>query len=188
MRDLRNRIRHYVVDVAVEEAKAKLAVGLGFAIEFIEAHLETDLSHAQTEQKQEILKSLARFNEFVKERLTQINVLVGDSELGGCPNCFVAAVEFHYADGPTCHYCREFVDPEDWAASICEGPPVVECPECEEPCLAFKLYNNDNGGWFCTWCGYGTNEDIGQCARCNRTTTGDDAICNNCMADMVREG
>lgn len=184
LQKVRNRVRHFVIDMEVMEVRAKLACALHFAVKFLESELALSLDDAHVELQEQILRHLAEFDEFVKQRLKEIRTEFGeDVELRECPNCLVPAVHFLGGE-PRCEYCRRVINAEDWASEIGEQL-IGNCPECDNETLVFILYNNEQGGYFCTSCGFETQNEVSQCCQCGANFIGDDVMCDSCWTELV---
>lgn len=187
VRTLRNKVRHFIIDVSVIEVKAKLADTLNFAIHFLEDELEPTLNGRQLAVKSDILGHLTVFQEFVNQRISEFkNRLSPLIQFQECPNCFVEAL--HFWDGePKCEYCMESIDAEDWASVLSEAG-VFECPECLQETLALVLLNNEEAEWTCTKCGLRRDDTLSNCSRCGSTYFGENVMCENCWGAIVARG
>ena len=150
LRNVRNKVRHFAVNVELDQLKGLLAKGLNFVLEFCRDFLPHALDE---ETKHQIHEHAREFGEFVAERLKSIEKELGvDAVLWTCRMCSTDALHIS-EEGPRCHFCQDEPDPEELARQLGEGTMGGECLSCGSETLAFVLFNNEDGASICTTCG-----------------------------------
>ncbi len=186
LRDLRNRLQHFGVQVGEDEVKSLVAAGANFAIDFCREHLP-ELFETHSGVVEQIRAHLAEFDEYVERRLAAIKPDLDDAPtVWGCPNCWQDALVIGDGD-PHCLFCDFVGDPEAIAADVSETCRVVPCPHCRSSACTLRLRNNEEAYWACAGCGVELDADeySSSCPRCECPLKAGDGICTECLGDLV---
>ena len=188
IRDIRNKITHFSIEINLEELKSVVARGLNIFINFYEnAFEEHDESFVI-----EINKMLVEFQKFVDLRMANLKPKLDASEkpspqFSDCPECFQTALVIEGSD-VVCLYCGAQTTIED-LADYSEGPGGP-CPNCGDGFLGFILYNNEDGDFICTKCGYKTAHNYNdECTSCGSTfwNKNGDIMCKDCWRRLAEK-
>ena len=188
LRNRRNRLTHFNVELDAAQTKSLLAKGMAFCVEFCEQqNMTTPDAESMLGAIHENLRGL---QEFVNDRMDSILTTAQYALIWECPECWREALVI---DGDTvhCRFCRRNVDPHELATFNSEGD-IEDCPECgTEQTFAFVLRYNEKQMWVCFSCGeHGEHYD--RCMRCDQPEDfrGSDGvnICDRCWEHIMEWG
>lgn len=184
LKQLRNKIEHFGIDIDLNQVKSLMAQGLSYAVSFYEKNIKEETGDYDSEILGEIIKHLHEFEEFVTERRAKITPDIPKFALiRDCPTCSqdTLAVE----DGAIlhCYFCGYQDNAEELAERHTEADVNI-CPECGNNALAYVLFDNDSGGWECFACGC-TFDNIHKCDSCDNVFNGDGPMCPDCIESMM---
>lgn len=144
IRQLRNRIRHFAVEVESEQALSVIAKTYSFAIDFVASEIEPNTTTNLDDEVADLRKLLGEFTEFVDQRMMDIQSKLDEQSYSVHVQCPVCLQDTLYAEGEKtgCAFCNFETDGESaacgWADqnlpqslkdSLIE-PVIEECPEC----------------------------------------------------------
>ncbi|WP_415853341.1 hypothetical protein [Sinomonas sp. G460-2] len=205
---LRNRMVHYGPPPQLA-VRVELAVGLGFALDFIHKHLLSELpTEEQTELetlKQEITEVFSKLDEFRTDRLAALEAELNTrATTVTCPDCNQEALVIDSEDdADTCLFCLATTDGEElaqryvsdvlwwsWKDEADGGEnPLHECFNCESFALVAgaQVARRPKLTHVCFTCAAVFEaEDLGRCGRCGALKASDDeALCSGCWTDVV---
>lgn len=185
LRDLRNRIQHFSINVRAEAVKSLLAFGCNFVLNFCHQELSYEDS-AKQETIGEIKESLLDFQEFVKERIKYIEQEINAANhVTWCPDCNQVALTFGEGKAPTCLFCAESKNTRAVAELVVGEGEVWTCPECSEEGLTLMVIDNEEAEYICVFCG--TKGDFHKCPSCGQMYLGDSGICDDCYQTRVNK-
>jgi len=157
LRSWRNKLQHYAAAISEEQAKGVLAKAFKFADWFVREQLQ-DLDH----QRQEIVRRLADFEEFVESRMQDISDRIKpyQGKLRTCPfcrqrTCLVEEEKVH------CFFCgwQDRRGPA-WYALVHLSEVLrtadrpKKCPTCGAAPIRRTTQTVDNRTiWYCQRCG-----------------------------------
>jgi len=177
LRDIRNRIQHFAIDIDITQVRALVAKGISFFLGFSEANMDEHIS-AIGRPLERIHRHLRDFEEFVESRMTEIKAqLQGAQDLIECRVCWQRTLIVGNGD-PHCPFCGFTATAQQLANTLGEGPLDEECLACGAETMCFILYNNDFGVGYCTTCG--TSDSV--CQNCRRRFIGKSEYCPDCEA------
>ena len=189
IRDIRNRIMHFSIEIHLEELKSIVARGLGIFICLYEKLSEEEDSK---EFIYHLNKQLKDFQKYVDLRLALLKEKLESAErpahpFSFCSNCFQDTLIVN-DDAVCCLFCGYETTFEDLSHTS-EGPGGP-CPECEQGHLGFILYTNDDGEFICVKCGYTTDYSHNdECTRCGKVfwnETGE-SMCDECWEYIANQ-
>ncbi len=180
LRDIRNRVQHFAIEIEIAQVKALVAKGINFFLEFSQANLNEQVL-AMDKPMRQIHKHLRDYEEFIESRMAEIAPQLENApDLIECPICW--QVTFKIGEGdPFCPFCGFQTTAEELAEGLGEGSLDEECLECGAETMCFILYNNDFGVDYCTTCG--TTQ--GACLNCRSRYIGVSKYCPDCQADTA---
>lgn len=153
IRDLRNRLMHFEVNLTIDQAKSLVARGLNVFLNLRRRYLTSD-----RKLEYEINQTLQHFQNYVEERLRSLSKELMAAErpprwFTTCRHCTQETIVLR-DDRAACLFCGQ-------EYSFCELAEFSEgrggpCPQCEDGSLAFVLFNNEEGQFICVRCGFET--------------------------------
>lgn len=155
IRDKRNKITHFSIDVNIEEIKSIVARGLGLFIKF---YKEIDSEDQVEDTLHYINSELREFQKYVRLRLAEIDGELKkakrpDSPFLSCPLCLQETIIIHEKyDELFCKFCGAEFSYQDMAE--CSDGNGGPCPKCDNGALGYLAYNNEEGEFICTKCGF----------------------------------
>lgn len=204
----RNKFEHFGItdsEIALKSYSTKV---LSFIIDFIDKNIpKEDINDSEYEILDEIRQNLAKFNEFVKHRLDEIQPIINSLKYANrviCPICFQETLEID--NGAKCYFCNYYGSANDVAEDYINNVlgiseyecvknggeyPKYICPDCGSN--TFICLDADDGlnSWVCFDCGTCYNDDeIDFCSLCNKlfiSTDDSGDICNECFEYKVNE-
>lgn len=141
----RNKLIHFEVNVEEKVVKSLLGQGFAFALLFIRQSFPEDKHNVARKYVNMISVALSEFEEFVNERLRNLQDELGEEILPFCPSCGQETLVLGKGD-PHCLFCELTGDPEE-IAFFDGGVGVGVCPKCDGPCYDYV------GQWDCFKCG-----------------------------------
>lgn len=190
LRDLRNRIQHFDIDIKLKQLQAYVARGLAIYAAICQRY-GGDLAELPHEIAHDILDFEKGVYERMKSLRPQLDASVRPTQrFRQCQKCWQDAVVFAEDVCARCVFCgHEFNELEDLVNACCEGP-MGDCPECENGILGFVAYNNDDGEIFCVRCDFTTDRSYWiECTRCGQPYWQDDPegvdICSDCWDQVT---
>lgn len=205
LRKSRNRLEHFASVDSSTALKASSSGVLSFTLDFISDEID-ELEDKEKELLSNIRKLLPEFEQFVKNRMNEINEILAadDCPIVECPRCTQSAMKVD--DGVTCHFCGYSADgdtgAQDYAESlfgldwkhVADGGeiPIYACPECGSEALVDvgRLKEDFNSDRFvCFSCGNSWAwETMDFCVRCGNPIPHDPKegtpICESCWSNM----
>ena len=190
IRDIRNKITHFKFEINIEEIKSIVARGLGV---FIKLYKKIDKDKNADDILHFINSELIEFEKYVKLHLSEIKEDLRaskrpDKNFHSCPSCLqnTIIIDTNF-DNLSCKFCGEEFSYSD-VASYSEGNGGP-CPECEKGWLAFVVYNDKEGEFICTKCGFKSDHSYNvQCTSCENTywdeNGNDDYLCESCYKSI----
>ncbi|MCD0459548.1 hypothetical protein [Roseiconus lacunae] len=200
LRQLRNRIRHFAVEVKSAQAQSIIANAYSFAIDFVATEITPNTTDDLEYEVNDLRKTLSTFKEFVAQRMKDIEAKLKSqtySQHVQCPACLQDTL---YAEGEkvTCAFCNFEADGESaayaWADqnypqslkdSLIE-PVVEECPECASmACVPAGHMKGASYTHVCLSCG--ETGDFQHCLRCNSLCPTDNVgdMCDSCREHII---
>ncbi len=175
LRDIRNRIQHFAIDIELTQVKSLMVKGINFSLEFGRQYLSDEMLSMERQTRQ-IYKHLRKFEEFVSDRMKLIKPQLDTAvDLIDCPLC--QQVTLIIGDGqPRCPFCEFTIEAAELAEIWGEGTIGGNCINCGAETLSFVLYNNEDGAAYCLSCG--TTQRI--CIGCGVRFLGDGDYCTKC--------
>jgi len=185
LREVRNKIQHFAIDIDVEQAKSILGKGLNFVLEFVYNNIRDQVT-PYDEQINAIKVQLSDFDAFIKARLIAIKPqLEAVDRLIECPLCLQETMTCEDGE-PHCFFCYYKCDFESLALERSETGEVRKCPNCDEIACTFVVYNNDECGWYCVACD--TGGDYSECPRCEvGLVKGNGGVCSACWKEVLNK-
>jgi len=190
IREIRNRVMHFSIEIHVEELKSLVARGITILTGFYE-----NLGEGKEIEDfvNSLNKQLAEFQEYVDLRLGMLGDRLKSadrpaSEFLSCSECLQDTLIIQER-GVLCLFCGFKTTIPELAESF-EGSGGP-CPECDGGQLCFILYNNEEGEFVCVKCGFATDHDYNQqCSRCGRVfwNKAGAAICPPCWKEVAGGG
>lgn len=184
IREIRNKIIHYSVEINIEILKSVIARGLNIFIKLF----QTTSKEEDTEEFVFYLNNqLKEYKKYVKLHIAQIKEKLDssvrpDSNFSICPHCFQDTLVVDDVHEVYCLFCGYETSFEE-LADYSEGPGGP-CPECEVGYLGLILYNNEDGEFICVKCGYkcesSHNVECGRCGEVYWDEDGESIMCENC--------
>ena len=180
LRDIRNRIQHFAIEIEIAQVKALAAKGINFFLEFSQANMHEQVS-GMGRPIERIHRYLRGFEEFVASRINEIKPQLEDApNLIECRVCWQNTLEIGDGD-PHCLFCGLQRTAEELAEELGEGSLDGQCLECGAETMCFILYNNEFGVDYCTTCG--TTQRV--CPNCYGRYIGDSEYCPDCQTDRA---
>lgn len=191
IRELRNRIMHFSVEININELRSLIARGLNIFIRFYKEIEEED---AAEEFIFFLNAELKHFEKYVALRLAEIRKELKKYEkpsahFSSCPYCFQDTLIFHNDNRIKCLFCGFKTNVED-LSNYSDGPGGP-CPKCDGGFLGFVVYNNDEGEYICVKCGFKSQFSYNVvCSRCGQIywdEEGDSIMCEDCWEIVLKE-
>jgi len=177
LRDIRNRIQHFAIDIGLNQVRSLVAKGINFFLEFSQTNMSEQISEMGRPMNL-IHRHLRDFKEFAESRIAEIKPqLANAQDLIECSVCWQDTLIIGDGD-PHCPFCGFRTNAEELAETLGEGPLDEECLSCGADTMCFVLYNNDFGVGYCTTCG--TKHSV--CQSCGRRFIGECEYCPECQA------
>jgi ribosomal protein S27E len=186
IRQKRNRITHFSVELHIEEVKSIVAKGIGI---FIKLYRKIDTAENVEDKLHYINSELLGFQKYVKLRLAEI-----EKEISGmqrpdifltCPSCLQETIVIDTKfDELCCKFCGAEFSYKDMASFASDGY-FGPCPECSNGALAYLSQASEFGEYICTKCGF-TSEDNYNivCSSCGNIywdeNGGESYLCETC--------
>lgn len=189
LRKFRNRATHFSIKINLDELKSIVARGLTIYISL--AKELKDFAEDYDEFVHYVNSELAEFDKYLKLRLSSLRKELNScerpaSELSACPDCLQDTLVYQ-SNQIHCLFCgseMSFKELADYSEG--QGGP---CPECSEGELALILYNNEDGEFICTKCGFKTgysyNRDCSICENVFWDEAGSD-MCEACWDSIYK--
>jgi len=187
IRQIRNRITHFSVDLHVEEVQSIIAKCIGI---FTKLNREIDTDESVEDRIHYINSELADFERYVKLHLAEIekdiSKLDRPSIFLSCPLCLQETIVINAKyDELLCKFCGGRFSYQDMAECASDGYGGP-CPECSNGALAHLLFNSE---YICVKCGFISEENYNfQCISCQNVywdINGDDEyLCDSCHKSM----
>jgi hypothetical protein len=169
IREKRNRITHFSVELHIEEVKSIIAKGIGV---FLKLYKEIETEENFDDKLHHINSELLGFQKYVDLRLAEIRKETKDSEIPDSIflTCLICLQETIVIDDKykqlLCKFCGAEFSHEDMANYASDGYGGA-CPECLDGALAFLKDSNE---YICTKCGFLTQWNCNfQCTSCGNT-------------------
>lgn len=157
LRNLRNRVAHYISVDNTNQMKAAIAAGLNVFIEINNAHFpDEDPYRART--MSQLIVDLNEYDEFVTERLMYLSDQLRSAtrprthHTDECPRCFQDATII-VNDKIQCLFCGDGVTVKEFAENISEDHSVSVCGDCGREAVARHKYEDDEPTYECFCCG-----------------------------------
>lgn len=192
IRQTRNRITHFSVELHIEEVKSIVAKGIGV---FIKLYKQIETAENVEDKLYYINTELLGFQKYVKIRLAEI-----DKEISGmerpdifltCPSCLqeTIVIDKKY-DELSCKFCGAgftYKDMASFASNGYSGP----CPECRNGALAYLSDVGEHGEYICTKCSFKSEYNYNVvCSSCENTfwdeNGGDNYLCETCRNSIYK--
>lgn len=171
IRQKRNRITHFSVELHIEEVKSIVAKGIGI---FIKLYKQIDTAQNVEDKLHYINTELLGFQKYVKMRLAEIEKEISDRERPGifltCPSCLQETIVIDKKlDELSCKFCGAgftYKDMARFASNGYYGP----CPQCSNGALAYLSNGYELGEYICTKCGFISEDNYNMvCSSCGNT-------------------
>lgn len=185
IRDIRNRLTHFAIDIKVEELKSVIAQGINIFMKFYEA---LDVNKSRKEFIFMMSLELREFQKFVDLRMRELknqldNAQRPPNEFGICLRCLRDALILEeHSECAICLFCGIESTFQELADNS-EGPGGP-CPECEIGVLGFIAYSNEDGEFMCTKCGFSSDYNYNkECLRCENVfwSNKGESFCSDCL-------
>lgn len=188
LRDRRNCLMHFSVNLNINQARSLVARGLNIFLDLRRSYLTSDRG-----LEYEINQTLQDFQNYVKQRLRSLSQELKDAErphrlFTTCRHCAQETIVLR-DDRAFCLFCGEEYSLDE-LAEIGEGRGGP-CPQCEGGSLTFVLFNNEEGQFVCVRCGFEASHDHNiSCAYCGTKFWSEDGfpICGDCWENLLEEG
>lgn len=171
IRQKRNRITHFSVELHIEEVKSIVAKGIGI---FIKLYKQIDTTENVEDKLHYINTELLGFQKYVNLHLAEIEKEISGMERPciflTCPSCLQETIVIDTKfDKLSCKFCGEGFTYKDMAIFASDGY-FGPCPECSNGALAYLSKGSELGEYICTKCGF-TSEDNYNivCSSCENT-------------------
>jgi len=192
IRQQRNRITHFSVELHIEEVKSVVAKGIGI---FIKLYKQIETADIVEDKLHDINIELMGFQKYVKLRLAEIEKEISDMERPSifltCPSCLqeTIVIDKKY-DELSCKFCGEVFSYKDMASFASDGY-FGPCPECSNGALAYLSNVSILGEYICTKCGFtGENNYNVVCDSCGNTfwdeNGGINYLCEACHRSIYK--
>jgi hypothetical protein len=179
LRNIRNQIEHFRVDIEAPQVKSLLATGISFFLDFCRRELPDVLAQIDSGEMDRLIAFLREFEDFVRERLLAIQPeLAAATSVWTCPRCRQEALILGDAD-PHCAFCTSTMSPEFVKTNLGEGPADGICLSCGSDNLCIVLFNNEDGVCVCTSCG--STQRV--CLACGNHFFGEGDWCSTCLEE-----
>ena len=184
LRSLRNRIRHFAVQVESKTAESLIAKTYSFAVDFTTANLEAHLDAEATGELKNLRQMLGDFEGFIDARQEEIKETLEAQDYSvhtECPRCLQETL--YAQDGESsCAFCGYKADGEEVAAEWFDrnyghiwdpkermmlDDEIECCPECS----SWASVHDEIHGRICFSCG--ESGDYTRCAYCNQLFRGE---------------
>ena len=147
IRQKRNRVTHFSVELHIEEVKSIVAKGIGI---FIKLYKKIDTAENVEDKLHYINSELLGFQKYVKLRLAEIEKQISGMQRPDifltCPACLQETIVIDpNFDELCCKFCGAGFSYKDMASFASDGYSGP-CPECENGALAFLSEVGDQGG------------------------------------------
>lgn len=171
IRQKRNRITHFSIELHIEEVKSIVAKGIGI---FIKLYRQIETDENVEDKLYYINNELLSFEKYVKLRLAEIEKEISGMERPNifltCPSCLQETIVINTKfDELSCKFCGagfSYKDMADFSSDGYSGP----CPECMKGALAYLAMSGDSGEYICTKCGFTSAENYNVvCTSCENT-------------------
>lgn len=200
LRQLRNRIRHFAIEVELAQAQSVLAKAYSFAIDFIAEEITPKSADDLEGEVAELRKLLGRFSEFVTQRKMDIQAKIDSQEYSVHVQCPACLQETLYPEGDVvvCAFCnfqtsgesaaQKWADenlPQSMKDDLIE--PVVRCcPECgADACIPNGRISESPYSHVCLSCA--EPGDYQDCSRCGELCPIDNVgeMCDGCRESII---
>lgn len=155
LRDHRNRVQHFAIDVEKAVVVSLITRSFDFSIRFIREQMGTLLDEQGQEQVIEVLRALSDFKDFVQVRLQAASAEIAKAKkIIDCPACWQEAFELGGGKNPKCHFCG-YTDSVSAVAARAhhEEFPAARCPVCHAPDALKCVLHDTVSRWLCYSCG-----------------------------------
>ena len=137
IRQKRNRITHFSIELHIEEVKSVVARGIGI---FVKLYKQIDTTENLEEKLYYINTELSGFEKYVKIRLAEIEKEVSGMPRSDifltCPSCYQETIVIDEKfDEFSCKFCGAIFTYKDMATLASDGFSGP-CPECSNGALA----------------------------------------------------
>ena len=184
LRKLRHKIEHFTVDIEIDQIKSLLAKALSFAVRFSETELKNQISKGNRDTMSQIMERVKGFDEFVSERMAVIQPhLKKANHLQECPRCWQETLDSFEGGRLRCHFCYYEISARELAEDKSESS-IDTCPECGLEALGLAIYNNEEAGWHCYFCGQDF-DTISHCSECGEAFEGEGPMCDSCWSHLL---
>jgi hypothetical protein len=159
LREIRNKIIHFHIDIGRNSIISIMAQSLNTYIEFHHKNIApnwVDYSGFGYELSQKLTK----FKEFVKTRIEALSAILNSSNrpktnyFCECPQCMQDAIIFAEDNKLKCLFCGDIRDIVDIAKFYSADDSVSHCPSCNTKSYVVTSIKNDQINSECLMCGY----------------------------------
>lgn len=199
LRSLRNRVRHFAVNVEGKTAESLIAKTYSFAVDFTAEHLEAHLDAEAKGELTNLRRLLGEFEGFIDTRLDEIKGTLESQDYSvhtECPRCLQETL--YAQDGESsCAFCGYKADGEEVVAEWFDRhyghiwdpkermmleDEIESCPECAR----WACVHDDTRGRICFSCGESGNYT--RCAYCSQLFSGEPnpgGRCDDCWKHLM---
>jgi predicted RNA-binding Zn-ribbon protein involved in translation (DUF1610 family) len=192
IRQKRNRITHFSVELHIEEVKSIVAQGIDI---FIKLYKQIDTAENVEDKLHYINTELLGFQEYVKMRLAEIEKEISGMERPDvfltCPSCLQETIVIDKkCDELLCKFCGAGFSYKDMASFASDGY-FGPCPKCSNGALAYLSNVSKLGEYICTKCGFTSENNYNVvCSSCGNTfwdENGDvNYLCEACHGSIYK--
>ena len=185
IRDIRNQLTHFAIDIKIEELKSVIAQGINIFMKLYEA---LDTNKSRKEFIFMMSHELLEFQKFVHVRMRELKNQLDSAQrpphqFEDCLRCLQDALVLE--EKTECAICL-FCGIEATFQELAEGSEGSggPCPECEIGVLGFIAYSNEDGEFICTNCGFTSDYDYNkECLRCSEVfwSNKGESFCGDCL-------
>ena len=181
IRQIRNKLTHFSISINIDELKSIVARGINIFIKLYQEYSDSDAE----EYIFSLNNDLKEFDRYVSLRLAELRPILGSSDrppwqFTSCPSCWQNSLIINDSM-VACLFCGNqftFQELAEYSEDICG-----RCPDCEIGYLGLILYNNEDGEYICTRCGFTSeycyNKECGRCGEIYWDEEGS-PMCPNC--------
>lgn len=189
IRQKRNRITHFSVELHIEEVKSIVSKGISI---FVRLYKEIDTSENVEGKLHYINTELLGFQKYVKLRLAEI-----EKEISGmkrpdifltCPSCLQETIVVDKKlDELCCKFCGAEFSYKDMA-SYASGGYSGPCPACSNGALACLAQTSESGEYICTKCNFTSEENYNVvCSSCENIYWDEDGGGENYLCEACHD-
>lgn len=159
LREIRNKIIHFHIDINRNSIKGITAQSLNTYIEFYNNNIATNWEEYSV-FGHELSHKLNEFKEFVETRMESLSTSLNSlnrpktNHFCECPECLQDAIIFTKEAKLQCLFCGHIQDIVEVAEFYAEDDTVINCPSCNIKSCILKSIKSGQKNLECIICGY----------------------------------